>query len=137
MIRRIIALLSIALLVSLGLAAFSVSNASAADDPSLLFGQTCDDPRLQTSDLCKNVEANPSNPIYGRDSILAKAVNVLSIIVGVAAIIMIIVGGINYMLSSGDPAKIGSAKSTIIFAVVGIVVALAARTIVVFVLNKL
>jgi len=70
------------------------------------------------------------------DTTIASVINVLSIIVGVAAVIIIIVAGLKYVLSSGDSAKVNSAKDTILFAVVGLIIVALAQVIVRFVLSK-
>ena len=64
------------------------------------------------------------------------AITVLSIIVGIAAVIMIIIGGFKYVTSGGDSAKISSAKSTIFYALIGLVVVALAQVIVRLVLTK-
>jgi uncharacterized membrane protein YuzA (DUF378 family) len=70
------------------------------------------------------------------DSIIANVINVISIIVGVAAVIMIMVGGFKYVTASGDSGKLSSAKSTIVYAVVGLVIVAFAQSIVRFVIKK-
>lgn len=56
-------------------------------------------------------------------------------ILGGVAVIMIVIGGIRYSLSSGDASKVKSAKDTILYAVIGLVVALLAGVIVALVNN--
>jgi hypothetical protein len=63
-------------------------------------------------------------------------VNIFSIIVGAASIIMIIYGGFRYITSGGDSTRVGNAKSTLIYAVVGLVVVALAQVIVHFVLSQ-
>ena len=63
-------------------------------------------------------------------------VNVLSLAVGIAAVIMIIIGGFKYVISSGDSANISSAKNTILYAIIGLVIVALAQIIVRFVLKK-
>lgn len=63
-------------------------------------------------------------------------VNILTIIVGIVAVIMIIVGGFRYITSSGDSNNINAAKNTIIYAIVGLIVVALAQVIVRFVLSK-
>jgi hypothetical protein len=63
-------------------------------------------------------------------------VNVLSAFVGVVSVVMIIFGGFKYITSNGDTGNITSAKNTIIYAVIGLVVVALAQFIVQFVLNK-
>jgi hypothetical protein len=77
------------------------------------------------------------NPIYGPHSLLYRAAQLISIIVGMASVVVILIGGYKYVTSSGDPGNIKSAKDTIMFALVGMVVAIVAQSIVVFVLNRL
>lgn len=70
------------------------------------------------------------------ERVIKSVVNILSLIVGVVAVIMIIIGGLKYVLSSGDSNNINSAKNTILFAIVGLIVAALAQVIVRYVLNK-
>jgi multisubunit Na+/H+ antiporter MnhB subunit len=62
--------------------------------------------------------------------------NVLLYVLGAIAVIMIIVGGIRYTTSNGDASSIKSAKDTILYAVVGVVVAILAYAIVNFAINS-
>jgi hypothetical protein len=67
-----------------------------------------------------------------------KAVNnILVFIVGAVSVVMIIIGGFRYALSAGDSSAASGAKNTIIYAVVGLVVAVSAWAIVNFVLGNL
>ncbi len=59
----------------------------------------------------------------------------LKILAGLA-VIMIIVGGIRYATSAGESSKITEAKNTILYSVIGLVVALAATVIIAFVNNQ-
>lgn len=69
--------------------------------------------------------------------IVTAVVRVLSVIVGALAIIMIIFAGFKYTTAGGDSNKLASAKNTLIFALVGLVIAALAQVIVHFVLTKL
>jgi len=68
--------------------------------------------------------------------VIASAVSILSFVIGAAAVIMIVVGAFKYITSGGDSNRIGSAKQTIMYALVGLVVAALAQTIVQFVFYK-
>jgi len=57
-------------------------------------------------------------------------------VVGIVSVIMIIYGGFKYISSGGDSGNVQSAKNTIIYAVIGLVVVAMAQFIVQFVLNK-
>lgn len=83
------------------------------------------------------IQSEDDNRIYGPNGIVTTIVNLLSIIIGFAAIVVIIVAGIQYMLSTGDPSKVNNAKNAILYALVGLAVAVIARAVVVFIINKI
>lgn len=68
--------------------------------------------------------------------ILKLVINTLSVIVGIAAVIMVIVSGFKYITSNGDSNSVSSAKSTLIYAVIGLMIVVAAQVIVHFVISK-
>lgn len=70
------------------------------------------------------------------EGVLKTVLNLLSAIVGIVAVIMMIIGGFKYVTSNGDANSISSAKNTIMYAIVGIVIAALAQVIVRFVLKK-
>ena len=75
-------------------------------------------------------------PVKATDDLtglILKAVNVILLVAGVVAFIVLIFGGIGYMTSSGDPEKAEKAKNTIIYAIIGIVVVMLAYAIVMFI----
>lgn len=63
-------------------------------------------------------------------TIIKNIVNILLYIVGAAAVVVIILSGIKYVISSGDSGKVADAKRTLIYAVVGLLIAIIAQTIV-------
>ena len=69
--------------------------------------------------------------------LISGVINIISLVIGIVAVIMIIVGGFKYITSSGDSGKVGSAKNTILYAIIGLVVVALAQVIVRFVLGKL
>jgi hypothetical protein len=71
------------------------------------------------------------------NNIVHTIVNLLSAVVGVVAVIMIIVGGLRYVTSGGNDTSVTSAKNTILYAVIGLVVVALAQIIVRFTLSKL
>jgi cytochrome bd-type quinol oxidase subunit 2 len=68
--------------------------------------------------------------------ILTLVINIFSLIVGVVAVIMIIIGGLRYITSGGESSNVSTAKNTIIYAIVGLVIVALAQFIVHFVLAK-
>jgi hypothetical protein len=83
--------------------------------------------------------ANCTSNAHGSTSvnnIIKATVNILSWVVGLVAVIMIIVGGFRYVTAGGDSSNVAAARSTIVYAIVGLVVAASAQAIVHFVLAK-
>lgn len=70
------------------------------------------------------------------DSIIKLVINIFSLLVGVVAVIMIIIGGLKYITSGGDSGNVTGAKNTILYAIVGLVVVALAQIVVKFVLSK-
>lgn len=65
--------------------------------------------------------------------IFQTVVNVILFIIGAVAVIMIVVGGVRYTVSNGDSNAVTGAKNTIMYAIVGLVVAIIAYALVNFV----
>lgn len=62
-------------------------------------------------------------------------INTLLYVIGIIAVIMIVVGGIRYSLSGGNASQIKEAKDAILYAVIGLIIAIMAYAIVNFVLR--
>ena len=69
------------------------------------------------------------------NEIIARVINILSSLAAVIAVIMIIIAGLRYITSGGDSAKAASARTTILNAVIGLMIAIFAQVIVRFVLQ--
>lgn len=70
------------------------------------------------------------------NNIVATVINIFSVIVGIVAVIMIIFGGFKYITSGGDSNNVSAAKTTILYAIVGLVIVALAQVIVRFVLAR-
>lgn len=69
-------------------------------------------------------------------NILNKVISFFALIVGVVSVIMIIYGGLKYITSGGDSGNVSGAKNTIIYAIIGLVIAALSQFIVRYVLAK-
>jgi len=69
------------------------------------------------------------------DSFINTAINVTLYILGAISVVMIIIAGVMYTTSAGDAAAVAKAKSTLMYSIVGLVVAILAYAIVNFVLK--
>jgi hypothetical protein len=63
-------------------------------------------------------------------------VNILLFLLGAVAVVMIVIGGIRFATANGDQSAVTSARNTILYAVIGLVVAIMAYAIVNFVLDQ-
>lgn len=100
------------------------SHASAAPVDVLT---ACDN----ASKVCKGTD---KNSLFG---IITSIINLLLVIIGIISVIMIIVGGFRYTTSAGDAGQTKTARDTIVYAVVGLVIAIMAYGIVNFVIREL
>lgn len=78
----------------------------------------------------------PEN-LFGDAGVFKQITNVVLYIVGVIAVIMLIIGGIKYVISGGDAKKVTDAKNTVLYAIIGLIIAFLAYAIVNFVITSL
>lgn len=78
----------------------------------------------------------PEN-LVGVDGVFTRITNIALYIIGAISVVMLVWGGLRYILSGGDSKKITDAKNTILYALLGLIVAFLAYAIVNFVLNAL
>lgn len=120
---RLLTLLSIPVVIGLS------STASAVNVFSACNGEAA------KTDVCQNI--NPGkpgpNPIINA---LKVTITILSIFIGIAAVIMIIVAGLAMITSNGDAQAVAKARGGIIYALIGLVIVAIAQTLVIFVLDK-
>ncbi len=72
----------------------------------------------------------------GVNQVLSRVINIFSLVVGLVAVVMIIIGGFRYIVSGGESSSVSGAKNAILFAIVGLVIVALAQLIVHFVLAK-
>ena len=71
--------------------------------------------------------------LFGNAGIFSEITNVLLFVIGAVAVIMIVVGGLRYVISGGDAKQVEAAKNTILYAIIGIVIAILAYAIINFI----
>jgi hypothetical protein len=127
------AVLILALSLGLAVPAF-VGVASAAQAPNTITSGLCDG----VNDAAGGSKADCVADTSGAGSlktVAGKIVNIFSILVGIVAVIMVIYGGFRYITSGGDSGKVGNAKNTLIYAVVGLIIVALAQFLVHYVLT--
>lgn len=119
-----------ALLFSISAPVVISANAAAVN----VFSAPCS--KIPDSSVCQDAKAQGKNdnPLI---NIVSGIINILSYLTGIAAIIGIIANGLRFILANGNPESIAGARSGLLYSVVGVVVAVIAQGIVVFVLNNL
>lgn len=75
--------------------------------------------------------------LFGETGAFKQITNTILYIVGIVAVIMLIIGGIRYVVSGGDSKKVTDAKNTVLYAIIGLVIAFFAYAIVNFVISAL
>ncbi len=127
MLKKMTVFVLTALVIGLGLVSFAPMQTYAAINPTQ---QACEALGTASGGTCDAAAGTDVNKT------LKLGINVFSMIVGFAAIVMIIVGGLKYIISNGDSGSINSAKNTILYAIIGLVVVALAQVVVRFVLEK-
>ena len=103
-----------------------VPSAQAAVDP---LGSACKGQASQ-SEVCKG-KSDQVNSTVGN------IVSALFWIVGIIAVVVLIIAGIMYMTSAGDPGKAAKAKNAVLYAIIGLIVAIMSGAIVTWVVQKM
>jgi len=91
-------------------------------------------------EVCKGVGAATGSGCASSVSltkVIRNVINIFSIVVGIVAVIMIIISGFKFVTAGGDTGNVTSARQTLLYAVVGIVVTALSQFIVWFVLNNI
>lgn len=78
-----------------------------------------------------------TDPINGSNAIIPKVANIIAVIGGIIAVVMVIYGGLQIILSGGESSKVANGRNTIIYTAVGVAVIVFARGIILFVVSKL
>ena len=80
------------------------------------------------------------NSVEGDDNLIGNITTILNAVIGalgIVAVIVIVLGGVQYMTSTGDAAKVKKAKDTILYGIIGLVICVLAFAIVNFVIANL
>lgn len=124
----------IAAAFALAITALFVPVASVSADCTTEGIATSED-ATQTGVDCAKGGGVPTTLFGDSDSIFTVVVNILLFIIGAICVIMLIWGGIRYTTSAGNSANVTAAKNTIMYAIIGLVIAFLAYAIVNWVLT--
>lgn len=106
---------------------------------SLMFAAPIASAACQGTDcITTGVDAvNGNNQSTNLTAFVKNIINILLFVVGAVSVVMIIIGGLRYATSAGDQSNVKAAKDTILYSVVGLVIAFLAFAIVNFVIDSL
>ena len=74
--------------------------------------------------------------LIGDNGVFSRLTNTILLVVGLISVIMLVYGGLRYILSGGDSKKVTDAKNTVLYAIIGLIISLLSYAIVKFVLNS-
>jgi hypothetical protein len=122
--RKLIAYTSMLSIVAAAILSVVVAPASLAFSLSMQDG----------ANAAKGVDQAAT--LFGNTGIFTTISNVMLFVVGAISVIMVVIGGLRYVISGGNSGNITAAKNTILYAVVGLVIAIMAYAIVNFVIGS-
>lgn len=134
-IKKLVFSASLLGLLAMPLAIPAVVSAAPGDNTNIQSG-LCAGAKLDVNAVDNCDPTTDTDAETKVDSLLTTVINIFSLVVGIVAVIMIIVGGFKYITSGGDSGNVTGAKNTILFAVVGLIIVALAQFIVRFVLQK-
>lgn len=115
--------------------AFAIISLGSTTNPTYAAASICTQPNV--SDEIKAANGCPSTDIANIEDVIINVINAVVFVLGAVSAVFIIVGGVNYMTSTGDSAKVEKAKKTILYAVIGLVICVLAFAIVNFVVANI
>lgn len=88
------------------------------------------------TDELKKIDPNCANQDAFINTLAGQVINTLSLVLGFAAVLMLIIAGIVMAVGGSNPDTTRKAKNAILYALIGIVIALSAQAIVRFVIGR-
>lgn len=85
----------------------------------------------------KQADQGGPRSLFSEGGVFDRIVTAILFLVGAFSVLMLIVGGVRYVISSGNQDQVQGAKNTIIYALVGLAIALLAYAIVQFIIGQL
>ena len=125
--KRLLQKLMAAAILVVGVAAFTLP-AQPALAASCTGGKDC------VTKGAGNVETGATRSL---PESIQQVTNVLLFLLGAVAVIMLVIGGFKYVVSNGNAEQVKSAKNTIMYAIIGLVVAIVAYAAVDWVVKQL
>lgn len=118
---------ALAAIFAIALGAFGLANTNSAAATNMSLEEGAEAARC---DSCPT-------ELFGDNGVFRQVTNTILYFVGIIAVIMLIWGGIRYVVSGGDAKKVTDAKNTILYAIIGLIISFLAYAIIQFVIDAL
>lgn len=142
--RRLLAALALGVFVTAaGAPAIATAPAYAAQPGSVNLCKGSGGTPLNAKDKETAADADfvscrpPGKSLAGNSGFFKNIVDTLIFLAGAIAVVVLIIGGIAYVTSTGDAARIKKAKDTILYAVIGLIVAILAYAIISYIIKSI
>lgn len=126
------AVIAVAMLATPGVT--YADGAGSCPEGSVRAGDAIDGDKIKSVADCNVAGVDEDNGELGLQAVAVNLINVVIGILGLIAVFVVVLGGIQYTTSTGDAGKIKKARDTILYGIIGVVVAVFAFAIVNFVL---
>jgi hypothetical protein len=133
--RILLAFTGLTLLLAVAMPSVTLAAAPAQGVRGDIF-QVCQTGKASDSTVCKD-SGNSSNPLTGKDGLIIKIARIVGVIAGAAAVIIIIISGMRYVLSAGDTKQATDSRNALLYALIGLVIIVIAESIISFVINRI
>lgn len=104
-----------------------------------LFKDVC--PTNPPSPVCEDAKnttaSNQDNPLSGPNGVIQTAANIVAMITGILAVVMIVISGLMFATAGGNQERTTKARTMLIYSVIGLVIVASAWTVITFVNNNL
>lgn len=87
--------------------------------------------------LADTINISPLPHVQAGSGQIKNILNITFAVIGALSLLFITIGGLRYVISTGDPQKTAQAKNTILYAIIGLLVAIGAEAFVSFVLGNI
>jgi hypothetical protein len=122
-------------IIASGVFLLSVLSPAPAFAATNLFGDACASKAAKESAVCQKEQTE--SPLTGSNGLIIKITRIIAFVAGAAAVVIIILSGLQYINSGGDATKATQARNGIIYALVGLIVIISAQYIISLVISRI
>lgn len=89
-----------------------------------------------TKFAAERIDLSPLPSAGANRGTIDAVIQIAIVIIGALSVLFITIGGLRYVIAQGDPQATAKAKGTIVYALVGVLIAIVAQGLVIFVLGN-